>query len=219
MRASSLWRCIPAPSTLISQHLPGHRLRDGAVFTPSFIIQGLTVPLASEQRLVGRRGRAQHHGPPYSGSRGPSSTPVPRATHTAVRPGGNLAIATPDCPGTLLVRLGASSGGPGCRAQAEALRRVSRSPEDRTLSPPPATTAPRPSARRPGASSRTCARAVRSWVRPAGVGTGRAEAGLLRYLGEEPEPSLPKERSMSATRAKKVKMATKSCPECDQQEI
>lgn len=32
----------------------------------------------------------------------------------------------------------------------------------------------------------------------------------------EPE-SPPLEKSMSATRAKKVKMATKSCPECDQQ--
>ncbi|KAJ8782558.1 hypothetical protein J1605_000537 [Eschrichtius robustus] len=32
-----------------------------------------------------------------------------------------------------------------------------------------------------------------------------------------PPPPPPPERSMSATRAKKVKMATKSCPECDQQ--
>ncbi|XP_028333328.2 UPF0547 protein C16orf87 isoform X3 [Physeter macrocephalus] len=32
-----------------------------------------------------------------------------------------------------------------------------------------------------------------------------------------PAPPPPPERSMFATRAKKVKMATKSCPECDQQ--
>lgn len=47
-----------------------------------------------------------------------------------------------------------------------------------------------------------------------------AGAGLAAELqGEElGRPlRLPKERSMSATRAKKVKMATKSCPECDQQ--
>ncbi|XP_054935073.1 uncharacterized protein [Physeter macrocephalus] len=34
-----------------------------------------------------------------------------------------------------------------------------------------------------------------------------------------PAPPPPPERSMFATRAKKVKMATKSCPECDQQEV
>ncbi|XP_054935072.1 uncharacterized protein [Physeter macrocephalus] len=33
-----------------------------------------------------------------------------------------------------------------------------------------------------------------------------------------PAPPPPPERSMFATRAKKVKMATKSCPECDQQQ-
>ncbi|XP_027982707.2 uncharacterized protein LOC114226711 [Eptesicus fuscus] len=34
---------------------------------------------------------------------------------------------------------------------------------------------------------------------------------------EEPESPPPPERTMSASRAKKVKMATKSCPECDLQ--
>ncbi|XP_040489017.1 uncharacterized protein LOC103673817 [Ursus maritimus] len=55
------------------------------------------------------------------------------------------------------------------------------------------------------------------WLRGTGWGGWAAEV-----RGEEPEllpppPPPLQERSMSATQAKKVKMATKSCPECDQQ--
>ncbi|XP_059237604.1 uncharacterized protein LOC132004957 [Mustela nigripes] len=70
---------------------------------------------------------------------------------------------------------------------------------------------------RPG--SRTRARSPSSL----GLGCGDPAGGgrAAEVLGEEAEePELlppPLEKSMSATRAKKVKMATKSCPECDQQ--
>ena len=58
-----------------------------------------------------------------------------------------------------------------------------------------------------------------------GARAGRGWAAEVRGAESEPPPPPPPlllpppppERSMSATRAKKVKMATKSCPECDQQ--
>ncbi|XP_073740479.1 uncharacterized protein [Callorhinus ursinus] len=46
---------------------------------------------------------------------------------------------------------------------------------------------------------------------------GGAGAAAAAAATAPPPPPLLLERSMSATRAKKVKMATKSCPECDQQ--
>lgn len=74
-------------------------------------------------------------------------------------------------------------------------------------------------------SSRTRARARQSLGLASGGRAGRGWAAEVRGAESEPPPPPPPlllpppppERSMSATRAKKVKMATKSCPECDQQ--
>lgn len=76
-------------------------------------------------------------------------------------------------------------------------------------------------------SSRTRARTRQSLGLASGGRAGRGWAAEVRGAESEPPPPPPPpplllpppppERSMSATRAKKVKMATKSCPECDQQ--
>ncbi|XP_013374038.1 PREDICTED: UPF0547 protein C16orf87 homolog [Chinchilla lanigera] len=161
---------------------------------PAFPASRFSAPTLRKKACLG-------HGPP----------------HLHIRWSGSTSVTPGSRPDSAARRL---RPGAGDKAVARPLKARS-SREARARSQPRFEDCPSPPRPR-HAGSRARARATPSFGRPregAGRDAGRprlAEAGRRGVRGGARD-ALPAERSMSATRAKKVKMATKSCPECDQQ--
>ncbi|XP_066099547.1 uncharacterized protein [Saccopteryx bilineata] len=144
-----------------------------------------------------------------------SSAATPRAVRRAERRRGHRLPA--DCQSPLVripTRSGTGAESVGARSQVPGPRKPAHAaPRPLARRAPP----PRAQAPRDLADARAHPAAPQSGQRDRAGGGRAAEVRGEELALPPPLPPPPPEGSMSASRAKKVKMATKSCPDCDQQ--